>query len=104
MVSEAANRRLCEVALRQALGANRSRVLAELLRSTLACVLAGLSAGLLLAVAAGRTLNLPLFETSLADPWIVAAVCSLVLGVSLVSCIGPAARVVRIEPGTVLRQ
>ena len=104
MVSDNANRRLREVALRQALGANRRRVLAELLRSTLACVLAGLSAGLLLAAATGRTLNLTLFETSVADPWIVAAVCSLVLGVSLVACIGPAARVVRIELGTVLRQ
>ena len=104
MVSDNANRRLREVALRQALGANRRRVLAELLRSTLACVLAGLSAGLLLAVATGRTLNLTLFETSLADPWIVVAVCSLVLGVSLVACIGPAARAMRVELGTVLRQ
>lgn len=104
MVSDNANRRLREVALRQALGANRRRVLAELLRSTLACVLAGLSAGLLLAVATGRTLNLTLFETSVADPWIVAAVCSLVLGVSLVACIGPAARAMRVELGTVLRQ
>ncbi len=104
MVNDTANRRLREVALRQALGANRGRVLAELLRSTLTCVLAGLCGGLLLAVATGRTLNLTLFETGLAGPWIVVAVCSLVLGVSLVACIGPAARVVRIEPGTVLRQ
>ena len=104
MVSDTANRRLREAALRQALGATRSRVLAGLLRSTLTCVLAGLAAGLLLAVATDRTLNLTLFETSLADPWIVVAVCSLVLGVSLAACIGPAARVVRIELGTVLRQ
>ena len=104
MVSDTANRRLRELALRQALGAHRSRVLAGLLRSTLTCVLAGLSAGLLLAVATDRTLNLTLFETSLADPWIVVAVCSLILGVSLAACIGPAARVVRIELGTVLRQ
>ena len=104
MVSDTANRRLRELALRQALGAHRSRVLAGLLRSTLTCVLAGLAAGLLLAVATDRTLNLTLFETSLADPWIVVAVWSLVLGVSLAACIGPAARVVRIELGTVLRQ
>ena len=104
MVSDAANRRLRELALRQALGANRSRVLAELLRSTLTCVLAGLCGGLLLAVATGRTLNLALFETSLAAPWIVVAVCSLVLGVSLVACIGPAMRVGRLDVGAMLRQ
>ena len=104
MVSDAANRRLRELALRQALGANRSRVLAELLRSTLTCVLAGLCGGLLLAVATGRTLNLALFETSLAAPWIVVAVCSLVLGVSLVACIGPAVRVGRLDVGAMLRQ
>ena len=104
MASDTANRRLREVALRQALGANRRRVLAELLRSTLTCVLTGLCAGLLLAVATGRTLNLALFETNLADPWIVVAVCSLVLGVSLAACIGPAARVVRADVGAMLRQ
>ena len=104
MVSDTANRRLRELALRQALGAKRSRVLAELVRSTLACVLTGLCLGMLLAVAAGRTLHLALFETALANPWIVAAVCSLVLGASLLACIGPAARVARLDIGAVMRR
>ena len=104
MVSDTANRRLRELALRRALGANRSRVLAELLRSTLACVLTGLCIGILLAVAAGRTLHLALFETALANPWIVAAVCFLVLGASLLACIGPAERVARLDIGAVMRQ
>ena len=103
MVSDTANRRLRELALRQALGANRSRVLAELLRSTLACVLTGLYIGMLLAIAAGRTLHLALSGTTLANPWIVAAVCFLVLGASLLACIGPAARVARLDPGAMLR-
>ncbi|MXW36243.1 MAG: FtsX-like permease family protein, partial [Chloroflexi bacterium] len=104
MVSDTANRRLRELALRQALGARRSRVLAELLRSTLACVLAGLCAGALLAIAASRALSLELFEIGLADPWIVVAVCSLILGVSVVACIGPAARVGRLDVGAMLRE
>jgi len=103
MVSDTANRRLRELALRRALGANRSRVLAELLRSTLACVLTGLCIGMLLAIAAGRTLHLALSGTALANPWIVAAVCALVLGASLLGCIGPAARVARLDPGAMLR-
>ena len=97
MVSDAANRRLRELALRRALGAHRSRILAELLRSTLACVLTGLCIGVLLAMAAGRTLNLALFETRLADPWILVAVCTLILGVSLTACGGPAVRVSRLD-------
>ena len=103
MVSDTANRRLRELALRQALGANRSRVLAELLSSTLACVLTGLCIGMLLAIAAGRTLHLALSGTTLANPWIVAAVCFLVFGASLLACIGPAARVARLDPGAMLR-
>ena len=104
MVSDTANRRLRELALRRALGARRSRVLAELVRSTLACVLTGLCLGMLLAVAAGRTLHLVLFETAFANPWIVTAVCSLVLGASLLACIGPAARVARLDIGAAMRQ
>ena len=104
MVSDTVNRRLRELALRQALGANRSRVLAELLRSTLTCVVTGSCVGMLLAIATGRTLSLALFETTLSDPWIVIAVCSLILGVSLVACIAPAARVVRLDMGAMLRQ
>ena len=104
MVSDAANRRRRELALRQALGATRIQVVSWLLRSTLACVLAGLGAGVLLAVAAGRMLNLALFETALASPWIIATVCSLILAVSLVACAGPAARVVRLDIGAELQQ
>ena len=53
MASDTANRRLRELALRRALGSSRGRVLAELLRTTLACVSTGLCAGVLLAIAAG---------------------------------------------------
>ena len=104
MVSDAANRRRREFALRQALGATRIRAVSWLLRSTLACVLAGLGAGVLAAVTAGRMLNLTLFETALASPWIIVTVCSLILGVSLIACAGPAARVARLDMGAELRQ
>ena len=99
-----ARRRFFRNVLRRALGANRSRVLAQLLRSTLACVLTGLCIGTFLAVAAGRSLHLALFETTLANPWIGVAVASLILGVSLVACIGPAARVHRLDVGAMLRE
>ncbi len=104
MVSDAANRRRRELALRQALGATRIQALARLLRSTLACVLAGLAIGVFVAVTAGRTLNLTLFGTGLADAWIIATVCGLILGVSLVACAGPTARAVRLDIGAELRQ
>ena len=104
MVSDTANRRLRELALRRALGAGRSRVLAQLVRSTLGCVLFGSCVGLLLAITADRTLDLALFGTALADPWIGASVCSLILGVSIVACVGPAMRVARLDVGAVLRQ
>ena len=104
MVSDVANRRRRELALRQALGATRIRAVSWLLRSTLASVLAGLGAGVLVAVTAGRMLNLTLFETAVANPWIIGTVCCLILGVSLVACAGPAARVARLDIGGELRQ
>ncbi len=104
MVSDVANRRRRELALRQALGATRIRAVSWLLRSTLACVLAGLGTGVLVAATAGRTLNLILFETALANPWIIVTVCCLILGVSLAACAGPAARVARLDIGAELRQ
>ena len=104
MVSDTANRRLRELALRRALGAGRSRVLARLVRSTVTYVLFGSCVGLLVAITAGRTLNLTLFGTDLADPWIIVAVCSLVVGASLLACVGPAVRVLRLDVGAVLRQ
>ena len=104
MVSDAAHRRRRELALRQVLGATRIQVVSWLLRSTLACVLAGLGAGVSVAVTAGRMLNLTLFETALANPWIIAAVCCLILGVSLVACAGPAARVARLDIRAELQQ
>ena len=104
MVSDAANRRLRELALRQALGASRSRVLAQLVRSTLICVLVGSCVGLFLTGTAGRALNLALFDIALLDAWNVIAVCSLVLGVALAACVGPAIRVLRLDIGAALRQ
>ena len=104
IVSDAANRRLRELALRQALGATRSQLLLPLLRSTLLCVLVGECLGLGLAIAAGKALDLALFEISVVNPGIIVTVCSLILGAALVACIAPAVRVVRLEPGPVLRQ
>ena len=104
MVSDAANRRRRELALRQALGATRIQALSRLLRSTVACVLAGLGTGVFVAVSAGRLLNLTLFGTALADAWIIVTVCGLILGVSLAACAGPAARAVRLDIGAELRQ
>ena len=104
MVSDAAHRRRRELALRQVLGATRIQVVSWLLRSTLACVLAGLGAGVSVAVTAGRMLNLTLFETALANPWIIAAVCCLILGVSIVACAGPAARVAQLDIRAELQQ
>ena len=104
IVSDAANRRLRELALRQALGATRSQLLLPLLRSTLVCVLVGECLGLGVAIAAGKALNLALFEISVVNPGIIITVCSLILGAALVACIAPAARVLRLEPGAVLRQ
>jgi putative ABC transport system permease protein len=104
IVGEAAHRRLPELTLRQALGATRRQVVAQLLRWTVACVLVGEAVGLVLAVVVGDRLNLILFEVDLSNPLIMVAACSMLLGVSLAACIRPTTRAVGQDLGMMLRQ
>jgi len=67
-------------------------------------VLAGIIAGLALALAAGRLSRAYLMEISPQDPATFAAVTVLVLGVVLVALALPARRAARVDPASVLRE
>jgi putative ABC transport system permease protein len=92
-----------EMAVRLALGARPSQVLALALRHGLAPVAAGVGAGLLLAPLGGRALEPMLFEVSAADPVSLVAVATGLAAVALAASALPARRAARLEPALVLR-
>ncbi|HUE89955.1 MAG TPA: hypothetical protein VMO26_28075, partial [Vicinamibacterales bacterium] len=65
---------------------------------------AGLAAGMLAALAAGRALEDQLFEVSARDPLTLAAVALLMLLVASVAAFVPARRAARIDPSRALHE
>jgi ABC-type antimicrobial peptide transport system permease subunit len=92
-----------ELGVRLALGAQRSRVLALVVRHGLAMTLGGLAIGLTGAFVLGRLLRAMLTGIGVVDAPVLAAVAVLLLLVSLVAVIVPARRALSIDPTEALR-
>jgi len=97
-------RRQREIAIRIALGARASRVIAMILRETSALVIAGLVAGAGLAYAASRWIASQLFGVAPQDPLTLAVAIGLLLAVALSAVYLPARRASRLDPMAALRQ
>lgn len=93
-----------EIAVRSALGASRSSVLALVVRQGMALTTAGIAVGLGGAVAAGRAIQTLLFGVTPLDPVTYAGVAVTLVVVALVSSSVPAWRAVCINPAKALRQ
>jgi len=98
------SQRTQEVGIRMALGAQRSDVLAIVLRSGARLAVAGVGAGIVGAIALTRLMGSLLFEVSPTDPMVLACVCGLLVVVALAACILPARRAASIEPMQALRR
>jgi len=97
-VSYGISRRVAELGLRMALGADRATVLRMVLREALSLVIVGALIGLPLAFVAGRSVRTLLFGVGVADPWSFAAGVATLLVVAAVAAYLPAYRASRIEP------
>jgi putative ABC transport system permease protein len=89
-----------EIGLRVALGADRRRVIATILRRPLAQVGLGIVAGgVLVAVT-----FLGIFDSvpTVTEAALIAAYCALMMGVCLLACVVPARRALRVEPARAL--
>ncbi|HZQ52151.1 MAG TPA: ABC transporter permease [Bryobacteraceae bacterium] len=92
-----------EIGIRMALGADRNKVVALVLRGAFQRVLIGLALGLPLAVAAGRLISAQLYGVSFWDPFaLIAAAVSLTVCAVLAAFI-PANRAASISPMNALR-
>ena len=92
-----------EFALRQALGADRGRVMRLVLRNGLGIGAAGVVAGLALALAGSRLATNLLYGVAGTDPLTLCGVAVLLLGTILLACLLPARRASAIAPGEALQ-
>ena len=92
-----------ELGIRIALGARASTILGMILRQAMLPVAAGLAAGLLIALAAGRLLAGMLFGVRPVDPLTIAAVTVTLSLVAAAASLIPAFRATRVDPLTAVR-
>jgi predicted permease len=92
-----------EIGVRLALGAERSQVLALVLRRGMRLVVLGLLLGLPSALVTARLLASLLYETRAFDPLTFATVPALLAAVSLFACYLPARRAAAVDPAVTLR-
>ena len=103
-ISYGINRRVPEIGLRMALGADRRSVLRMILRESLLLVILGAAVGVPLAYFAGRSVRTMLFEIPPLDPIAYGAGALLLVAVSLLAAFLPARRASRIEPMVALNR
>ncbi|MGD0045598.1 MAG: ABC transporter permease [Bryobacteraceae bacterium] len=96
-------RRTAEIGIRLALGARCGHIIWLVLRETLWLTLAGLAAGIPLALWAARYAKSDLFEISPADPLTMAATVAALTGVAMLAGYIPARRALRIDPVMAVR-
>ncbi len=92
-----------EIGIRMALGAERHRVLADVLRQGFGLAAAGLAAGLVAALALARLITGLLFGVSASDPPAFGAASLLLLATALLASYLPARRATRVDPMGALR-
>jgi len=103
MLATSVSRRLPELGIRMALGAQRQTLIAMVIRQGMIAAAAGLALGLFSAWLVSRLLSSLLFGIRPRDPMTFASVAALLGVVVLVACALPAYRVMRIDPLKLLR-
>jgi putative ABC transport system permease protein len=104
VLSFAVAQRTGEIGIRMALGAERGRVLALVMRDGALLAAVGLAVGVAAALALTRVLRSMLFEVTTTDPWTYGAMALvLAMAVVLASWI-PARRASRVDPVIALRK
>ena len=103
VVSYTVAQRRGEMGIRLALGATAGNLRTMVVRQGLAPVVVGLICGIAGALAIGRVLEGLLFGVKASDPWTLAGVSIILVGVAAAACYIPAQRVSRADPLSALR-
>jgi len=99
----AVGRRTREIGVRMALGASTSQVRRLVVREALGAVVAGLAAGLIIALWLGDLLKTLLYGVTSSDPLTIAGAAAVLLGAAAVAAYVPAQRATRVDPMIALR-
>jgi len=103
LLSFSVSQRVQEIGVRVALGARRSDILKLVLGNLTVLAVLGTSLGVLLAMAAGRSLAALLVGVAPSDPPTMLAAAGLALVMTLAGSLLPALRALRVDPATALR-
>jgi predicted permease len=102
MASYTVSKRMRELGIRVALGAQNRHVLRAALGRAVLLLGIGSVAGLVLGVVASHVLASIVYQASAADPWVIAAVMVTMALIGLVSAAIPASRALSAEPARLL--
>jgi putative ABC transport system permease protein len=103
VMSYAFSRRVHELGIRIALGAQRVDILRMALSEGMRLVLFGLIAGVVGAMILTRFLRTLLFNVTATDPLVFVSIATLLAAVALLACYVPARRATRVDPLVALR-
>lgn len=98
------SQRTHEIGIRMSLGAQEGDVRNLVIGQGLRLAVLGVVIGIVLSVAIGRTANSLLYGVSATNPFILAAVCAVILAIAAVASYVPARRATRIDPLEALRE
>jgi predicted permease len=104
VMSYSFSRRIHEIGIRVALGAQRAHILRMVLSEGMRLVLIGLTAGLIGAIMLTRFLRTLLFNVTSTDPLVFASIAVLLAVVALLACYIPARRATQVDPLVALRE
>jgi predicted permease len=104
MAAYSVSRRLRELGIRIALGAQRNEILRAALGRALKLLAFGSTAGLLLGILASRVLAVIVYQASPRDPLVLAGVVLAMLMLGLFATWIPAQRALSLDPATLLRE
>ncbi len=104
LASYTVSKRLRELSIRVALGAQAKQVLSAALGRMLTLLAVGSVVGMLLGVAASRVLSAIVYQATAQDPFVLAAVAVTLLLTGSLSVAGPVRRALHIDPANVLRE
>jgi predicted permease len=103
VISYSVSRRTHEFGIRMALGASRHEILRLVLREALRLALAGVAAGIVMALGLTRLISSLLFGVRPRDPVTLIVLPLLLTGIALLAAYLPARRATRVDPMVALR-
>jgi len=103
VIAQGVAERRQEIGVRMALGATGREILGLFLRHGILVVVVGIACGVVMALAAARSLASLVFGVTVTDPATLGAVAALLTVVTLLACYMPARSATRVDPLETLR-